>query len=69
MGKLSLRKIYNEHYKNKFSYTTFREIFNENKDKFKNVEMIKFKKKTTYNILDEEDFISTFNTLIKIEKI
>ena len=69
MEKLSLRKIYNKHYKNKFSYTTFRTLFNENKDKFNNVEMVKFKRKTTYNILNEEDFINTFSSLIQIEKL
>ncbi len=69
MEKLSLRKIYDKYYKGKFSYTTFRTLFLEHIDKFKNVEIVKFPKKTTYNIFDEKDFINTFNTLVNIEKI
>jgi len=69
MKKTSLKKVYEKYYKDKFSYPTFRSLFLEHKDKFKDVEIIKFPKRTTYNILNEEDFINTFNTLINIEKI
>ncbi len=69
MEKLNLKRIYERHYKDKISYATFRTLFINNKDNFKNVEIIKFPRKTTYKILDEKDFIETFNKLINIEKI
>ena len=69
METFNLKKIYEKHYKNKISYAKFRTLFIENIDKFKDVELIKFPKKTTYKIKNEKDFVNTFNNLIEIKQI
>jgi len=67
--EFSLSKVHELYFKNYMSYPAFRKLFLENKDKFKNVEMIKFPRKTIYKIYDKDNFVETFNKLINIEKI
>ena len=67
--KITLNSIYKKYYKNYFSYPTFRKLFLEHKDKFKDVKITKFPKYTNFEILNENDFVNTFNKLFEIEKI
>ena len=65
----SLKEIWRNHFEDKMAYMTFRSMFLNNKDKFKNVDIIKLNKRTTYKIYDENNFVDTFNSLIEVEKI
>jgi len=66
--EFSLLKLHETYFKDKVSYPTFRKLFLENKSKFKDVEIIKFPRKTIYKIYDENSFVETFNSLLNIEK-
>jgi len=68
-NKITLSDVYKNYYKNYFSYPTFRKLFLEHKEMFKDVKITKFPKYTTYEILDENGFVKTFNNLFEIEKI
>jgi len=65
----SLKEIWRNHFEDKMAYMTFRSMFLNNKDKFKNVDIIKLNKRTTYKIYDENNFVDTFNSLIEVERI
>ena len=67
--EFSLGKVHELYFKQYLSYPAFRKLFLQNKDKFKNVEFIKFPRKTIYKIYDVDNFVETFKKLIKIEKI
>jgi len=62
----TLKAVHNVYYKDIFAYTTFRNIVKENIDSLKESMLIKKNAvRTTYRIVDIDNFVKQFNAVLK----
>jgi len=65
MRKVTLKDIWEEHFKGLFAYTTFRNYIKQNEDKFSEVMLIKRnKERTTYRVIDVNKFLKIFDEIL-----
>jgi hypothetical protein len=67
MDRLSLRKFYKKHFDGLFSYASVRRLVADNLENLKGIQTMKFNKKTSYWITNEEAFLDSLKQFINVE--